>query len=60
MQGENDLTGIGIHIHNDLVEQCSKAAFLQTNICLRAAPHCLQFGCQILKLFSGGGGGAFP
>jgi hypothetical protein len=51
MQGENDLPCISIHIHNDLMEQGSQDAFLQTNIRLRTAPHRLQFGCQILKLF---------
>src|SRR6266550_3007882 len=38
MKGENDLARIGIHIHNDLVDQGSKDAFLQTRC--SALLHC--------------------
>jgi hypothetical protein len=60
MKGENDLARIGIHIHNDLVDQGSKEVFLQAHIRFRTAPHCLQFARQILKMFACGCGSSLP
>jgi len=60
MKGENDLARIGIHIHNDLVDQGSKDAFLQADIRFRTAPQHSSSLAKSSNCSRVGAGVAFP
>ena len=51
---QNDLTGLGIGIDDDFVNECSNEAFLQSDIRVRIPPDGLEVRCQILEFVSGG------
>ena len=53
MNDQNDLTGLGIGIDDDFVNECSNKAFLQSDIRVRIRPNGLEVRCQILEFFSG-------
>jgi hypothetical protein len=50
---QNDLTGLGIGIDDDFVNECSNEAFLQSDIRVRIPPDGLEVRGQILEFFSG-------
>ena len=51
---QDDLTGLGIGIDDDFVNECSNEAFLQSDIRVRIPPDRLEVRCQMLECFSGG------
>lgn len=50
---QDDLTGLGIGIDENFVNQCSNEAFLQSDICARIVPDGLKVRSQIRKFVSG-------
>jgi hypothetical protein len=50
---QDDLTGVGIGIDDDFVNECSNETFLQAHIRLRIPPDGLEVRCQRLEFFSG-------
>jgi hypothetical protein len=54
MNDQDDLTGLGISIDDDFVDECSNEAFLQSDIRVRIVPDGFEVRCQTLKFFSGG------
>jgi len=50
---QDDLTGLGIGIDDDFVNECSNEAFLQSDIRVRISPDGLKVRGQILKFVSG-------
>src|SRR5213082_4201068 len=55
---QDDLTGLGIGIDDDFVNECSNEAFLQSDIRVRISPDGLKVRSQILKFVSGWDQGA--
>jgi hypothetical protein len=50
---QNDLTGRGIGIDDDFVNECSNETFLHADVRVRIPPDGLKVRCQILEFFSG-------
>jgi hypothetical protein len=50
---QNDLTGLGIGIDGDFVNECSNETFLHADVRVRIPPDGLEVRCQILEFVSG-------